>query len=111
MHHLGGDMIKNDPIRKIVYRAMAAVGGLMVFMLVMAFISHPNSGHSVTLARLGNVIFIVAVILFILILCLLPVMLRVWKRVDARRELARQGDQSLLAREQPVANPYALQVP
>jgi hypothetical protein len=104
-------MIKNDPLRKIVYRAMAAVGVLMVFMLVMAFIPHANSGHSVTLTALSNVWFILAAISFILLLCLLPLSLRVWKRVDARRELARQGDQSLLAREQPVANPYALQVP
>jgi len=101
-------MIKNDPIRKIVYRAMAAKSIFMVFMLAMAFIPHANGRHSVTLTGLSNAIFIVAAILFILILCLLPVMLRVWKRVDARRELARQGDQSLLAREQPVANPYAL---
>jgi hypothetical protein len=104
-------MIKNDPLRKIIYRAMAAVAVVMVFLLVLAFIPHPNGSHSVTLTGLSNVIFIVAATSFILLLCLLPLSLRVWKRVDARRELARQGDQSLLAREQPAANPYALQVP
>lgn len=36
---------------------------------------------------------------------------RFWKRLEARRQAAAGGDQSLLATQQPVPNAYALQLP
>lgn len=106
-------MIKNDPIRKQLRRAILAVAGFILFMIAMALFQHFSArpGHSSNLVSFGNVFLFLALAMFIMALILIPVLFRVWKRIDQRRELVRQGDRSLLAKDQPVPNEFALQLP
>src|SRR5690242_1853542 len=56
-----------------------------------------------------NIVILGSCILALLVWTLLR--LRSWKRFEQRRQAATQGQQSLLALEQPVPNPSALSLP
>lgn len=106
-------MIKNDPMRKQLRRVFLLFAGFILLIVAMALLQHFNArpGHSSGFLSFGNVFLFLALAMFIMVLILLPTLLRVWKRIDQRRELVRQGDQSLLAKDQPVPNESALQLP
>lgn len=100
-------------MRKQLRRAMLAFAGLILFIVVMVLFQHFNArpGHSSSFLPFGNILLVLAGAMIVIVLVLLPLLFRIWKRVDQRRALARQGDQSLLATQQPVPNESALQLP
>lgn len=106
-------MIKNDPVRKQLRRVLLMFAGFILLIVALMLIEHFNArpGHSSSFLSFGNFLLFLGGAMIVIVLLFFPLLFRVWKRVDQRRELARQGDRSLLAIEQPVPNDTALQLP
>ncbi len=100
-------MIKNDPQRMAIRKSARAFVKLSIFMIALSivfFFLPSSSGQRFT--------FPLFYLFFILLLTALFALLSVLStKVDKRRGLALQGDQSMLAVEQPVPNAYALPLP
>ena len=100
-------MIKNDPQRMAIRRsarALIIISILMIALSIVFLLPAFSSGRSFTYP----IIYLFFVLLFVLLFALLSVLFR---KVDKRRTLALQGDQSMLAVEQPVPNAYDLPLP
>ena len=104
-------MIKNDPMRKQLRRVILGLCAFIPLILILLFQPFGRPGHSRTPSAFGITALVLIMVGFIMLLIIIPLILSAWKRVDRRRELARQGDQSLLATEQPMPNEMALPVP
>lgn len=100
-------MIKDDPQRKQIYLALLALGILIVSFGLNILGANYSSKHlGLTFFLLITMIFSVGILAFAIIL-----RTYLWRRLDKRRTRAMQGDASLLAREQPVPNAFAVPVP
>lgn len=100
-------MIRNDPQRMALRKSARALIIVAVCMVVLSVLSAllPSSGRAFLSSTL---LFLVVIILFFSGFALLSY---VFKKVDKRRALALQGDQSMLAAEQPEPDASALSLP
>lgn len=92
-------MIKNDPMRKQLRRVILTFIGFFLFIVAMMLIQHFSArpGHSSSFLSFGNIFLFLAGAMSVIVLILFPLLFRLWKRVDQRRELARQGDRKMQA--------------
>jgi hypothetical protein len=100
-------MIKDDPQRKIMNRALIGVGLVVFVLIVQGLIQYISQAHH---AFPGFLIIALVCYIVLLIFCVI-LLTHVWGRVDKRRQRAIQGDRSLLAQEQPIPNQQALLLP
>jgi flagellar basal body-associated protein FliL len=99
-------MIKNDPQRMAMRKSARAfvILGIFIIALSIIFFFLPSSGHRFTFP----LFYLFFILLFAALFALLSVL---FTKADKRRALALQGDQSILAMEQPVSNANALVLP
>ena len=100
-------MIKNDPQRMAIRRSARIFGFLFLFIValsVLFFFLPSSSGQRFTFP----LFYLLLLLLIVVAFALLSVLFR---KVDRRRALALQGDQTMLAAEQPVPNANALPLP
>jgi hypothetical protein len=101
-------MIKHDPQRKAI-RLLFVIFGLLILLAVIMFgtiyTTDKSTRHDIfTLSIIELLSFVLIIVVMFLVLSLL-------RRIDRRRARAMQGDQALLAVEQPVPNEMALATP
>lgn len=113
----GSNIVKVDPlfmrmrrIRKlmIVATIIMVVG---VLLIAASFLVTHLSGGSIVIQPLMIVTYVLLGISMPFSIINTLKMERFWKRLEQRRQAAAQGEQSLLAAEQPVPNANALQLP
>ena len=100
-------MIKNDPQRMAIRRSTRIFIGIFLFVLaisILSFILPSSSGQRFPLPWFYLFLLILVIVAFALSSVL-------FRKVDQRRALALQGEQNMLAAEQPVPNANALPLP
>lgn len=107
-------MIKNDPLRRQSRMVLIVFGcliPLLIIDLVIQLVGQASS-HTYTAFSISTIIEMVSLGIACVGLAFGGfVTYHFWKSIESRRTRALQGDQTLLAREQPVANEAALPLP
>src|SRR5260370_5031350 len=104
----GKYMIKNDPQRLALRRyarGLIIIGILMIILAVIFYFLTSSSGQRSFSLPL---FYLIAMFFFLAVLVLVSFTI---KRLDKRRALAIQCDQSMLATEQPLPNVHPLPFP
>ena len=101
-------MKRNDPYTRIQRQQLWTVGIIILLLSLVAIFAVSNPRNDLFL----KVIFLVPYIILLIVevFAIFRYRLNI-KRLDQRRERALQGDKSLLAREQPLADPHILPLP
>jgi len=101
-------MIKNDPQRLALRRSARVIIIFSILLLILAVINYfiPSSSGQRSFSL--PLLYLIAMFFFLAVLALVFYTV---KRLDKRRALAIQGDQRMLATEQPVPNVNALPLP
>src|SRR5215467_13119174 len=101
-------MIKHDPQRKAI-RLFFVIFGLLSLLVVLMFGTMYRTDTSTWHAIFP--LSMIELLLFVLIIAGMFLVLSLLRRIDRRRVRAMQGDQALLAAQQPVPNEMALATP
>ena len=101
-------MIKNDPQRLALRKSARAIIILSILFIILAVIFSFIPSSSGQRAFNLPLFYLIAMLLILASLALVSYTI---KRLDKRRALAIQGDQSMLVTEQPVPNVNALPLP
>ncbi len=101
-------MKRNDPYTRIQRQQLSSMGILILLLTVVAIFEAFNPRNDL----FAKVIFLVPYVMLLIVGAFAIFRYRLnLKRLDQRRERALQGDRSLLAREQPLADPTMLPLP
>jgi len=101
-------MIKNDPQRLALRRSARVIIIFSILLLILAVINYFIPSSSGQRSFNLPLLYLIAMFFFLAVLALAFYTV---KRFDKRRALAIQGDQRMLATEQPVPNVNALPLP
>jgi hypothetical protein len=107
-------MFKNDPLRRQSYRVFIFPAlSCVIWIAYFAFVYFNPERQLLNPYSSFILFFAPAYVVLIIIISVTGLIARSrrWKRLDQLRLRALQGDQTMLAREQPVANAFALPIP